>query len=41
VPAQPVDATPSSALIQQRFCGRTTCLASLGQNLARAAFLLV
>ena len=37
LPTQPVDATPSSALIQQRFCGRTTCLASLGQNLARGS----
>jgi len=41
VPAQPVDATPSSALIQQRFCRRTTCLASRGQIVARAALLLV
>jgi hypothetical protein len=38
VPAQPVDATPSSALIRQCFRRRTICLAVLGQNLARAAF---
>src|SRR6266849_9783474 len=38
MPAQPVDATPSSALIRQCFRGRTFCLAVLGQNLARAAF---
>src|ERR1700691_1587226 len=40
VPAQPVDATPSSALIRQCLPGRTICLAVLGQNLARAAFRL-
>ncbi len=41
VPAQPVDATPSSASIQQCFRGRTICLAVLRQNLARTAFRLV
>jgi hypothetical protein len=41
LPAQPVDATPSSALIRQCFGGRTICLALLDQNPARAAFLLV
>jgi hypothetical protein len=38
VPAQPVNATPSSALIRQCLRGRTVCLATLSQNLARAAF---
>jgi TonB family protein len=41
IPAQPVDATPSSALIRRCFRGSTACLAALGQNLGRAAFLLV
>jgi hypothetical protein len=41
LPAQPVDATPSSALIRQCFRERTSSLASFGQNLAWAAFLLV
>src|SRR5580698_6207926 len=41
VPAQPVDATPSSALIRQCFRGRTTCLAVLALDLARVALLLV
>jgi hypothetical protein len=41
LPAQPVDATLSSALIRQRFRERTICLAELSQNLARAAFRLV
>jgi hypothetical protein len=39
--AQPIDATPSSALIRQCFRGRTVRLAVLGQNLARAESLLV
>jgi len=34
LPAQPVDATPSSALIRHCLRGRTICLAALGQNLA-------
>jgi hypothetical protein len=38
LPAQMVDATPSSALIQQYFRATTICLAVLGQDLARAAF---
>jgi hypothetical protein len=38
LPAQPVDATPSSALIRECLRGRTICLAVLDQNLARAAF---
>jgi hypothetical protein len=41
LPAQPVDATPSSALIKQRFRETTICLAVLCKNLARAVFLLV
>ena len=41
VPAQPVDATPSSALIRQCFRGRAICLAVLDQELARAVFRLV
>jgi hypothetical protein len=41
VPAQPVDATPCSALIRQCFHGRTIRLAVLDQNLARAAFPLL
>src|SRR5271168_690499 len=35
VPAQPVDATPSSALIRQCFPERTICPAVLGQDRAR------
>jgi hypothetical protein len=41
LPVQPVDATPSSALIRHCFRERTICLAALGQTLARAAFRLV
>src|SRR5271167_2878783 len=41
LPAQPVDATPSSTLIRQCLRGRTNCLAVLDQNPARAAFRLV
>jgi len=41
VPAQPVDAIPSSALIRQRFLGRTISLAVRGQNLSRTTFQLV
>jgi len=41
VRAQPVDATPSSALIRRCFRGRTVRLAVLGQDLARTAFRLV
>ena len=41
LPAQPVGATPSSALIRECFRGRTVYLAVLGQIVARAAFLLV
>jgi len=41
LPAQPVNATPSSALVRQCFRGRTVRFAVLGQNLAKAAFLLV
>jgi hypothetical protein len=38
LPAQPVDATLSSALIRRCFRARTLHLAALGENLARAAF---
>jgi hypothetical protein len=38
LPAQPVVATPSSALIRQYLRGGTISLAALGQNLARTAF---
>ena len=41
LPAQPVDATPSTALLRQRFGGRTICLAVPGQNLSRVAFRLL
>jgi hypothetical protein len=41
LPAQPVDATPSSALIRQNLRGRTAYLAVLRQNPSRAAFRLV
>jgi hypothetical protein len=41
VPAQPADATPSSALIRHFFRGRTICLAARGQKRARPAFLPV
>jgi hypothetical protein len=37
LPAEPVDATPSSALIRQCLRGRTIYLAALGQNLTEAA----
>jgi hypothetical protein len=37
LPAQPVDATPSRALIRQCLRGATICLAVLGQNPARAS----
>jgi hypothetical protein len=33
--AQPVDATPSNALIRQCFLGRTDLFDTLGENLAR------
>jgi hypothetical protein len=41
LPAQTVDATPSSALIRQNLRGRTAYLAVLGQNPSRAVFRLV
>jgi hypothetical protein len=41
LPAQPVDATPSSTLIPQCLCGRTIYLPVPSQDLAMAAFLLV
>ena len=41
VPAQLVDATPCRILLRQRSCGRTICLAVVGQYPARAALRLV
>jgi hypothetical protein len=40
VPAQPVDATPSSALTRRCLRGRTICLVVLDQDPASAAFRL-
>jgi hypothetical protein len=41
VPAQPVVATPFSALVRQCFRGRTICLSAPCQNLARENLTLV
>jgi len=40
VPAQPVDATLTNALIRERFPDEPICLSAVDQNLARVAFRL-